>query len=178
VIDLLPPRTPRLVPVGRLDLETSGLVLLTNDGALAHALLHPSLGNEREYRVGVRGQIDEKALRRLERGIHLEDGPTAPARVSGPRYSADEDISTFNLTLSEGRKRQIRRAMLALGHPVKRLVRIRVGPLRLGKLARGAARPLRDDEIRALLGHAQRLRSSPRKARRRRTGASADLAAR
>jgi len=167
VMELLPPGTPRLSPVGRLDLDTSGLVLLSNDGALAHALLHPSLGNEREYRVSVRGRIAASAIARLERGIHLEDGRTAPARVSGLRYDAGEDLSIFQLTLIEGRKRQIRRSMLALGHPVKRLVRTRIGPLRLGKLERRGARELRPDEVRALLLHAQRLREPGRSQRGR-----------
>ncbi|HSJ99095.1 MAG TPA: pseudouridine synthase, partial [Myxococcota bacterium] len=83
VMDLLPPGLPRLVPVGRLDFDTEGLVLLTNDGAGAHALLHPSLGSEREYQVTARGRISDPTLRRLERGVARADGPTAPARV-GP----------------------------------------------------------------------------------------------
>ena len=158
VIDLLPRKIERVFPVGRLDKETSGLLLLTNDGDTAHALLHPSLGNEREYQVNVKGQIDEGALGRLQKGVPLEDGRTAPGRVSGVRYDSDSGTSSFSLTLVEGRKRQIRRSLLILGFPVRRLVRIRMGPLRLGRLPVGEARPLRAEERRTLLAHVAMLR--------------------
>lgn len=157
VLDLLPTHAGRLYPVGRLDLDTEGLLLLTNDGALAHALMHPSLGNEREYRVTVRGQLDDRVRRRLERGVRLEDGVTAPARVGSVRYDPASDRSELTLTLTQGRKRQIRRMLLAVGHPVKKLVRVRLGTLRLGRLPRGAARPLRNAELEALRAHAGRL---------------------
>jgi 23S rRNA pseudouridine2605 synthase len=153
-------------PVGRLDRETSGLVLLTNDGDTAHVLLHPSLGNEREYKVNVKGVIDDRAITRLQKGVPLEDGRTAPSRVSGVKYDSDSGTSSFSLILLEGRKRQIRRSLLILGFPVRRLVRIRMGPLRLGRLAVGEARPLRAEERRALLDHVARLRGreeTPRK---------------
>ena len=164
VLDLLPQREVRLFPVGRLDRDTEGLVLLTNDGALAHVLLHPSHENEREYRVTVRGEIPPEALRRLESGIELEEGRTAPARVGGVRRDAASGTSTFQLTLIEGRKRQIRRALVALGFPVQRLLRVRMGPLRLGALAPGAARPLSAREMAELQRHARRL--SERRAQR------------
>jgi 23S rRNA pseudouridine2605 synthase len=153
VLDGLPPeaRRFRLFPVGRLDRDTEGLVLLTNDGALAHVLLHPSHQNEREYRVRVRGRVAAETLRKLAQGIELEEGRTAPARVGRARYDAGGDTSQFTLTLIEGRKRQIRRACQSLGHAVVRLVRVRMGPLRLGRLAAGAARPLGAEERRALL---------------------------
>lgn len=154
VLGLLPPEVPRVFPVGRLDWETEGLVLLTNDGDIAHALLHPSLGSEREYRVTVRGRIPDAALRRLARGVVLEDGPTAPARVGAARFDRGTDTSSFSLVLFEGRKRQIRRAMEALGHPVRRLVRIRMGPIELGTLAPGRARSLRPREIEMLRAQA------------------------
>jgi 23S rRNA pseudouridine2605 synthase len=147
VLGLLPPDVPRLYPVGRLDWETEGLVLLTNDGDVAHALLHPSLGSEREYRVTVRGAIPDAVLRRLARGVDLDDGATAPARVGPARFDRGTDTSSFSLVLFEGRKRQIRRAMQALGHPVRRLVRVRMGPIELGTLAPGRARALRPAEI-------------------------------
>ena len=166
VIDLLPRSIERVFPVGRLDRETSGLLLLTNDGDTAHALLHPSLGNEREYKVSVKGQIDEKAIGRLEKGVVLEDGRTAPARVERVRFDPDLGSSSFSLTLGEGRKRQIRRSLLILGFPVRRLVRVRMGPLRLGHLPAGEARPLRSDERRALLDHVARLRSADGKSPR------------
>jgi pseudouridine synthase len=159
VVELLPPGLPRLYPVGRLDLDTEGLVLLTNDGALAHALLHPSLGSEREYRVTARGRMASEALARLARGVVLDDGPTAPARIGAVRFDASADATRFTLVLREGRKRQIRRALAALGHPVLRLVRTRTGPLRLGRLPAGAARPLGAGEVAALRRHARTLRA-------------------
>ena len=158
VMDLLPPGLPRLYPVGRLDLDTEGLVLLTNDGALAHALLHPSLGSEREYQVTARGRISEASLGRLASGVELDDGRTAPAEVSGARFDARANATRFVLVLREGRKRQIRRALAALGHPVLRLVRTRLGPLRMGRLPAGAARPLTGGEVRTLERHALALR--------------------
>ena len=160
VLDLLPRNVGRVFPVGRLDRETSGLLLLTNDGDTAHALLHPSLGNEREYKVNVKGEIDEKAIGRLQKGVPLEEGRTAPSRVSAVRFDSDTSTSSFLLVLGEGRKRQIRRSLLILGFPVRRLVRIRMGPLRLGRLAVGDARPLRSEERRALLAHVARLRDA------------------
>lgn len=154
VLDLLPDRSLRLFPVGRLDLDTEGLVLLTNDGELAHVLLHPSFESEREYEVAVRGRISRESLRRLAAGVTLEDGPTAPAKVSRARYHAEDDTSVFRLILIEGKKRQIRRALAALGHPVVGLLRVRMGPLQLGTLAAGEARPLDDGEISDLAAHA------------------------
>ena len=160
VLDLLPSGLPRIFPVGRLDADTEGLVLLTNDGALAHRLLHPSLGNEREYRVTVRGRVTSETFARLERGVVLEDGPTAASRVAGVGFDASSAATRFDLVLREGRKRQIRRTLAALGHPVVTLVRTRIGTLRLGKLARGQARLLSPQELRALRAHAERLRPS------------------
>jgi pseudouridine synthase len=135
-----------LFPVGRLDRETEGLVLLTNDGALAHVLLHPSFESEREYRVTVRGRIAADTLQRLAGGIMLDDGPTAPATVGAAHYDPSSDTSVFGLTLIEGRKRQIRRALAALRHPVVGLVRVRMGPLELsGDRAQGPAPRARED---------------------------------
>jgi len=145
VIDLLPDsarRGARLFPVGRLDRDTEGLVLLTNDGALAQVMLHPSHETEREYRVSVRGRIRAESLRRLAAGVEIDGRPTAPATVGRAEYDADRDTSRFRLTVIEGRNRQIRRALEALGHRVVRLVRVRMGPLRLGALGSGAARRL------------------------------------
>ncbi len=158
VLDLLPPeaRVHRLYPVGRLDLETEGLVILTNDGEVAEALLHPSRGSEREYRVTVRGRLPRDAAQRLRDGVELDDGPTAPARVGRTRYDAKQDTTTFTLTMIEGRKRQIRRMLRAQGHPVRELVRARMGPLELGDLRLGEARALSDTERSTLLAHAER----------------------
>ena len=161
VVDLLPPGLLRLFPVGRLDYDTEGLVLLTNDGEVAHALLHPSLGAEREYRVAARGRVPASALSRLAAGVPLDDGPTAPARVGPARFDARGGVTHFALTLREGRKRQIRRALDVLGHPVVRLVRVRMGPLRLGRLPAGGARPLSQSEIAALRRDARRRRAHP-----------------
>jgi len=158
VAQLLPPGLARVFPVGRLDVETEGLVLLTNDGDVTQALLHPSHGNEREYDVVVRGELDGRAQNRLRRGVRLEDGRTGPMDVDKIRFDPDASTTRFRLVLREGRKRQIRRALLRLGHPVKRLRRVRMGPIRLGRLARGAARPLGDDEVTALREHCRRLR--------------------
>ena len=158
VLDFLPDDHARVFPVGRLDLDTEGLVLLTNDGALAHVLLHPSLENEREYRVSVRGGISQKAIADLEKGIELDDGPTAPCKVEQVERGPASNQSTFHMILTEGRKRQIRRALKALGYPVERLVRVRMGPLKLGRLAAGTARRLRAVEIEKLKRHAVLLR--------------------
>jgi 23S rRNA pseudouridine2605 synthase len=155
VVQLLPAGLGRLFPVGRLDRDTEGLVLLTNDGEIAQALLHPSYGNEREYRVVVRGAMVAQALKQLERGVELEEGVTAPARVDHIERRADS--TRFHLTLREGRKRQIRRSLAALGHPVLRLVRVRMGPLRLVDLPSGAARRLTPAERRQLRHHIRRL---------------------
>ena len=151
VVGLVSDPTPRLFPVGRLDRDTEGLVLLTNDGALAHVLLHPSHESEREYRVTVKGRVAPTTLRRLARGVVLDEGRTAPARVGPGRFDARAGTTRFALTLIEGRKRQIRRSLRALGHPLVELLRVRMGPLRLGRLAPGAARPLNARETRALL---------------------------
>lgn len=170
VMSLLPRSTGRLFPVGRLDRETTGLLLMTNDGDAAHVLLHPSLGNEREYRVSVKGELDKRAVTRLEKGVALEEGRTAPARLAGLRFDPDLGTSTFSLTLVEGRKRQIRRSLLILGFPVRRLVRVRMGPLRLGRLGVGEARPLRAEERRALMEHVERLRGASDATGRTRSG--------
>jgi len=166
VVALLPERLPRLFPVGRLDRDTEGLVLLTNDGELAHVLLHPSFESEREYQVTVAGRIAQRTLRRLAAGVPLDGRVTAPARVEGAKFEPRSQTTRFRLTLIEGRKRQIRRALTALGHPVTVLRRVRMGPLRLGRLAAGSARCLTVREVRSLL---RCLSQSRREASRRRS---------
>jgi len=163
VLDLLPDTTPRVFPVGRLDRDTEGLLLLTNDGDLAHAILHPSFEVEREYRVTVRGGVAPETLRRLAAGVALKDGRTAPALVGRPRFDSATRTTTFSLTLIEGRKRQIRRALAALGHRVDRLLRIRMGPLRLGSLLPGEARPLSSGETRVLRRVARSIVKRPKR---------------
>jgi 23S rRNA pseudouridine2605 synthase len=140
ILSLLPDTEHRLFPVGRLDLDTEGLVLMTNDGELAHRLLHPSHETEREYVVRVRGRFEKPARERLAKGVRLQDGVTGPGRVERVRYDKDRDDTTFHFTIREGRKRQIRRSLLALGHPVRALQRVRMGPLHLGRLPIGKAR--------------------------------------
>ncbi len=160
VLDLLPEpaHEARPHPVGRLDAESEGLVLLTTDGELTQALLHPSLGSEREYRVTVRGRLGPGSVQRLRTGLRLDDGPTQPWKVRVRGFDEDAGTTKLDVVLPEGRKHQIRRAFLALGHPVRRLVRTRMGPLRLGRLPRGAARALSAGEVRKLREHAARLR--------------------
>ncbi len=148
VIDLLPPGGPRVFPVGRLDLETTGLLLLTNDGDLAQGLLHPSRGVWKTYQARVAGHPEEAALERLRRSVLLEDGPTAPAVVQ--ILGREDGYATLEIKLHEGRKRQVRRMMAAIGHPVVSLARVGFGPLELGALPSGAWRPLAEDEVDAL----------------------------
>ena len=144
VVSLIP-SPHRLYPVGRLDIDTTGLVLLTNDGELAYHLTHPSFEVPRTYRARVeRPPVRDTTLRQLRRGITLEDGPTAPARVR--RLAPD----VLELTIHEGRKRQVKRMCAAVGHPVRRLERIAFGPLTLGDLAPGAHRRLTAGEVAAL----------------------------
>ena len=138
------PTEPRVFPVGRLDLDTEGLLLLTNDGELTHRLTHPSFGVEKEYVAEVLGEPSRGALRRLREGIELDDGTTAPARA------ALLDPSVLPLTIHEGRNRQVRRMCEAIGHPVVRLIRTRIGPLADRSLAPGAWRELTGDELRSL----------------------------
>jgi 23S rRNA pseudouridine2605 synthase len=134
----------RLYPVGRLDADSTGLILLTNDGELANRLTHPRYGVKRSYRVRLRRAASERQLARLRRGVELEDGPTAPAGVRrvSPRV--------LELTITEGRNRQVRRMVEAVGNEVVKLARIRFGPIRLGELPEGKARLLRPPEVKRL----------------------------
>jgi 23S rRNA pseudouridine2605 synthase len=142
-VDLVPGQ-PRVFPVGRLDADTEGLLLLTNDGELAHRLTHPSYGVEKEYLAEVEDTPSPLTLRRLRQGVELEDGRTAPARVG--RVGA----RGLRITIHEGRNRQVRRMCEAVGHPVLRLVRTRIGPLADRDLAPGRWRALGTGEVRAL----------------------------
>ncbi len=148
VVDLVPSE-PRVFPVGRLDVATEGLLLLTNDGELAHVLTHPRFGVDKEYLVEVAGgPVAPGSLRRLRDGVLLDDGVTAPARVSQP------SPGLLRITIHEGRNRQVRRMCDAIGHPVQRLVRVRIGPLVDRSLAPGAWRELGSDEVRSLIERA------------------------
>ena len=138
----LVPSAHRLYPVGRLDIDTTGLILLTNDGELAHRLTHPSFEVPKTYRATVaNAPVRDQALAALREGVVLDDGPTAPAAVQ--RITAD----TLEITIHEGRKRQVKRMCESVGHPVRSLARIAIGPLELGDLRPGAHRRLTDAEV-------------------------------
>ena len=152
VIDLLPGVREHVYPVGRLDFDSTGLLLLTNDGELAARLLHPRHGIEREYRAWVLGAPDPHDLERLRRGITLEGHRTGPAVVEihdrGRGRRAGQTLLT--VTIHEGRNRQVRRMCEAVGHPVVDLDRVRIGPLSDGRLKAGQVRELSADEVRRL----------------------------
>jgi 23S rRNA pseudouridine2605 synthase len=145
VSELLREIPARLHPVGRLDLTTEGLLLLTNDGELTQRLAHPRHEVEKTYLVRLRGRLGAETRRRLEEGVLLEDGPTAPARVEKVRST--ESHTWLEITIHEGRNRQVRRMCEAVGHPVSRLKRIRVAFLELGDLAPGQFRHLTAAEV-------------------------------
>ncbi len=143
VVDLVPPE-PRVFPVGRLDVDTEGLLLLTNDGELTHRLTHPSFGVDKEYLAHISGRPNAGALKKLREGVELDDGITAPAKVGivAP--------GLLRIVIHEGRNRQVRRMCEAVGHPVHRLIRARIGPLRDEQLAPGQMRALSQGEVRSL----------------------------
>jgi len=144
---LLPPG-PRVFPVGRLDRDTEGLLLLTNDGDLAHRLAHPRHGVEKEYLAEVDGTPTSRHLAKLRRGVKLEDGVARAIRVTSAGRSRGR--GALRLVLTEGRKREVRRMLEAIDLPVTRLVRTRVGGVRLGRLPAGGLRDLSPDEVRTL----------------------------
>jgi pseudouridine synthase len=159
VAAFLPPG-PRVFPVGRLDRETEGLLILTNDGNLSHRLQHPRFGIDREYLVEVPGPVSRSELRRLTAGVDLDDGP---ARVIRAReVERVRGRTALAVVMQEGRKREVRRMFDALGHRVDRLVRVRVGPVKLGRLPPGKVRPLTRDEVMALYRTAGLTSASPR----------------
>jgi 23S rRNA pseudouridine2605 synthase len=160
VVDLVPEARTRLYPVGRLDADTTGLILVTNDGELANHLTHPRYEVPKTYRARVANPpVGERAVRTLRDGVQLDDGRTAPARV---RALAPNELE---LTICEGRKRQVRRMCEAVGHPVIALRRIAFGPLHLGDLPPGAHRRLSAAEVDRLRGG----RKSPRRPTRGRS---------
>ncbi len=144
----LAPEVPGLHPVGRLDYDTSGLLLMTNDGDFTLALTHPRYGVPKTYEAWVQGHPSERILQRLREGVRLEDGWTSPAQVVSLGASGPE--SRVRITLHEGRNRQVRRMFAAVGHPVAKLKRLSVGPISLEGLKPGDIRPLTDQEIVAL----------------------------
>ncbi len=152
VFDLLPNLHPGTVPVGRLDLDTTGLLLLTDDGGLGHRLLHPRFVVAKRYEAIVSGDPHEDQLDRLRKGIALGDGPTAPAQVQvEERWSSGwHKRARLSLCIHEGRKRQVRRMLRAVGYPVRQLTRVEFAGLTLGPLAAGQHRRLSPEEVRQL----------------------------
>lgn len=148
--DLAPflPEGPRVFPVGRLDKETEGLLLLTNDGDLANRVLHPRYGVEKEYLAEVEGAPTRRQLARIRSGVELDDGPARALRVRS--VGSAPGRGAVRLVMNEGRKREVRRLLAAVGLPVVRLIRLRVGPVGLGNLKAGAVRELTAREIRDL----------------------------
>jgi 23S rRNA pseudouridine2605 synthase len=148
VIDLLDDVDVRVYPVGRLDLDSEGALLLTNDGDLALRLTHPRFGVSKTYLAEVEGSVKDRTVRQIARGVELDDGVTGPAHARlvdrGPGGTLIE------ISVSEGRNRQVRRMLESVGHPVRRLVRIAIGPLMLGRLKPATYRRLRPDEVREL----------------------------
>ncbi len=148
VVDLVAGAGQRLFTIGRLDLGSDGLILVTNDGDLANRLSHPRYGVEKVYRVMVAGQPSREVLLQLQRGVHLAEGVARAERVW--IKSRRKESTLLEMVLREGRNREIRRALAKMGHKVLRLTRIAVGPVRLGELPPGASRPLSRQEIAAL----------------------------
>jgi 23S rRNA pseudouridine2605 synthase len=147
-------------PVGRLDYDTTGALLLTDDGELAHRLLHPRFGVDKTYRAEIAGRLSPEEVKRLLAGIALPDGRAAGAKVRV--LAVGRDRSTVEVTLHEGRNRQVRRMFEALGHRVASLTRLRFGPLKLGELAAGEVRELTKRELEALQRHRRPPAQSPR----------------
>ena len=150
VMDLVSDLPNTIYPVGRLDLETEGLLLFTNDGDFAYRLLHPSHEIEKTYLAWVEGMPRDAAVQRLRQGVKIPSGTTAPAKVERLSVSKDGASTKFEVVIHEGKKRQVRLMFKAVGHPVIRLKRVRIGNLRLGKLPSGQYRFLTSAEISGL----------------------------
>jgi len=140
--------TARVVPVGRLDYDTSGVLLLTDDGAIAHVLTHPRFGVEKTYRATLRGRLEPAAIEALLHGVRLEEGRAAPAQLRV--VATRRDVSLVDVTIHEGRNRQVRRMFESVDHPVIALVRLRFGPIALGDLPPGGLRETTPRELAAL----------------------------
>lgn len=150
VYDLLPDRERYLFPVGRLDLDTSGMLLMTNDTQFAQRLTNPAHHVPKTYQVKATTHLSDEQLDRLRAGVELSDGMTRPAEVQRLREPGGKTV--FTITITEGRNRQVRRMVEAVGSKVLKLVRVAIGPLTLGDLASGKSRSLTADEVRALMG--------------------------
>ena len=158
VLDLVPDE-PRVFPVGRLDLDTEGLLILTNDGELAQRVTHPSRGLDKVYLAEVEGEPTRGAMAQLRKGIELDDGVTAPAKAN--LVGVDGGRAAIELVIHEGRNRQVRRMCDAIGHPVVRLVRVRIGPITDRRLKQGHWRPLEPSEVHALYRATEEIRRRP-----------------
>jgi 23S rRNA pseudouridine2605 synthase len=171
VVDMVPNQS-RLFPVGRLDASSTGLILLTNDGELSQRLTHPRHGVPKRYAVTVAGQVELDSLRRLQRGIHLAEGR---ARVDQAKLKrVRKGCSELEITLSEGKNREIRRVLARLGHKVLSLKRIGIGPLKLGDLPEGAYRPLGTSEVEGLYDAVDAIKRARKEERKERRKASAE----
>ena len=151
VMDLVADLPDTIYPVGRLDLETEGLLLFTNDGDFAHRLLHPSHEVKKTYLARVKGVPSDDAVQGLRQGVRIPSGTTAPAKVKRLRVSKDGATAKFEVVIHEGKKRQVRLMFKAVGHPVIRLKRVRIGNLRLDNLPSGGYRFLTSEEISELM---------------------------
>ena len=151
VMDLVRNLSDTIYPVGRLDLETEGLLLFTNDGDFAYRLLHPSHEIEKIYIAWVKGVPRDDVIQRLRRGVRIPSGTTAPAKVRQLKTSKDGRSTAFEVTIHEGKKRQVRMMFKAVGHPVIRLKRVQIGTLKLGHLPLGTYRLLTSEEVSELL---------------------------
>ena len=140
--------TARVLPVGRLDYDTSGVLLLTDDGETANVLTHPRFGVDKTYRATVRGRLEPDAIEKILRGVRLDEGRAAPAQLRV--VAVRRDVSLVDITIHEGRNRQVRRMFDVVEHPVVALVRLRFGPISLGELSPGAVRPVTERELAAL----------------------------
>ena len=150
VMDILPPEYKHLKPVGRLDRQSEGLLILTNDGDFSHKLMHPSKQIWKTYKGTCGGRLQDQDRQKLEQGVELKDGITLPSKVE--IKSIEEDKSTFLISIREGRNRQIRRMCSQLGYPVIRLVRVAIGRLQLKPMAPGQFKFLSKDQIEELCG--------------------------
>ncbi|HEV7180806.1 MAG TPA: pseudouridine synthase [Candidatus Baltobacteraceae bacterium] len=148
IVELIPKKLPRVVPVGRLDYDTAGVLLLTNDGELANRLMHPRYGVDKTYRAGITGRLSPDDVKRLHDGIDIEGNSSGGAKVRV--VSVRSGYSVVDITIHEGRNRQVRKMFEALGHSVTTLVRLRFGPISLGDLGVGRTRSLSPRELAAL----------------------------
>ena len=153
VMDLLPPGTPYVFPVGRLDLDTTGLLILTNDSAFSEKIQNPEFKVPKTYQVKASTCLTDAQLDLLRGGLELRDGPTRPAGVTRLREAGGRTV--FEITITEGRNRQVRRMVEAVGSKVLKLVRVAIGPIRIGGLPIGQCRALEPEEIRGLVGRAR-----------------------